>query len=97
MIFSAGGPYGCFGSLEEVRFFEDIADAIPDASIEGYISRFDNGEHQAMSCKTEEGKLHLGYKWFMDENYYIDIFGDCSDPDSESIYDPIEKKYETLN
>ena len=77
LMVTAGGPYGHFGWLEETGLFEAIADAAPGASIEGIISGFSTGADQSVWCKTEDGKLHIFYKYTLDDSdSYSDYVSD---------------------
>ncbi len=67
MAVEASGPYGHFYMLEEVGLFTDLADAAPDANIAGRIFGFDDGGEQSAWCKSEDGKLHIYYKYEDDE------------------------------
>ena len=59
----ADGPYGRYGSLEEVRLFEDMANVAPDAYFQGVIHGMSDGSgcYEDAYATLEDGKLALRY------------------------------------
>lgn len=89
LAIEAAGPYGEFGSLDETNIFELIANAAPESIISGTISGFNTDGSQSIVCRTDNGKLHLTYK-------FVDDYAEDDDVEiSESIYNPATKKYKS--
>lgn len=56
---AAMGPYGVFGFLEEVRLFEDMAEAAPTAYFDGQMAGFNASGDQAKKGVLEDKQLHI--------------------------------------
>lgn len=83
---SASGPYGSFGLLDEVGFFERIAYAAPHSSFTGEIDGFDAGGDQTVKGVLSDGLLHLYYK-YPDDGGWNDEEDDEDEWDDKTIID----------
>ena len=59
LVVEVDGPYGCFAMLEEVKLFEDIAEAVPDISFNGKISGWGPGGDEEMKCNKKKKGIPL--------------------------------------
>ena len=83
------GPYGRWnGPIDEIDFFERLADLTPTCWFRGVIDGFNPGGEQTATAELKDGVLTLQftYKGYEDD-----------DPDSwGKIYDPATKTYKKL-
>ena len=84
---SLSGPYGRFGGqIDEIDFFERLADLIPTCWFCGEIYGSDPGGEQTENAELKDGILTLQFSYRE--------YGD-NDPDSwGKIYDPSTKTYQ---
>ena len=103
VMISASGPYGRFCFLRDVNLFQDLAEAVPHATISGGMDGFGTGGEQIASYELKDGlmvcKYHAGEpdEWDEDEEDWDEDEWDedCDEPawDYEEVYDPIAKKF----
>ena len=63
----AGGPYGKYARVAEVKFFEKLADVAPNAEFTGTIEGDTTYSGEVIKCELKDGILHL-------ESFYGDSF-----------------------
>lgn len=105
LLLEISGPYGCFNGIDELAFFEPLAEAVPDCKFTGRIEGFDPGGTLLQIGELEAGILTLKYLYCDDEEDWDDEDFDEEDCDDEDFdeeepvwdeiakYDPLKKKY----
>lgn len=93
----ASGPWGIFGSLDELSLFEEMAEAAPNSNFVGRISGFDAGGSQEAEAELRAGLLYLRYSFSDDEDCDDEYDEDDSEWDVEYIYNPVTKKFIECN
>ncbi len=56
---TASGPYGSYGMLSDIEFFEDMSAAAPGASFNGVISGGTSYTDESMTAELKDGILNL--------------------------------------
>lgn len=98
---NASGPYGVFGTLDELFVFEEMAEAAPNATFTADIDGFNSGGCQRAKFVLENKLLHISAYSEEEDFDYEDGDEDEEDWDNEDElewtiedwYDPIAKKY----
>lgn len=98
---NASGPYGVFGTLDEIFVFEEMAVAAPNAKFVAEIDGFNPGGNQSALFVLENKLLNI--KSYSEEEDFDYEDGDEDEEDwddedelewtYEGCYDPISKKY----
>ena len=97
----ASGPYGVFGTLDEIFVFEEMAEAAPNAKFVAEIDGFNPGGSQSALFVLENKLLNIkSYSEGEDFDYEEsdedeEDWDDEGEPEwtYEACYDPIAKKY----
>lgn len=85
IIIELNGPYGEFDYLREIRFFEELSDALPSISFIGSFVGEETYSYESAEYQLANKKLYI--------SQYYENYGESGEL-IKYVYDPIEHRYE---
>ena len=97
--FDLSGPYGRFGSLDEVEICQEFAEACPDSKFEYHTDGFTTGANEAMEATYADHVLDIAwyceafecesedYKEYLDGVFPFEKFTEIFDDEDEDDYE----------